>query len=50
MNSERGHKIQTCIPVRARDGAVLSTDLYLPRAGTSFPLGAAFPQIFWRTP
>ena len=38
MNSDRGHKIQTCIPVRARDGAVLSTDLYLPRAGTSFPV------------
>src|SRR3954451_23557774 len=38
MISERGHRIQTCIPFRARDGAVLSTDLYLPREGTSFPV------------
>jgi putative CocE/NonD family hydrolase len=38
VSTVSGHRIQTCIPVAARDGAVLSTDLYLPREGTSFPV------------
>ena len=38
MNTRVGHRIQTCIPVKARDGAVLSTDLYLPAEGASFPV------------
>ena len=38
MSSGTSHRIQTCIPVPARDGAVLSTDVYLPNDGTSFPV------------